>query len=384
MSVNSEYSRGCSSFQSILGFAAISAPAVVSAFTSTIFDALVVEPLLPTTPSSDNQNFRVATRTAIWGTTFLLTSRLARKLLKLNKPPVKVNELPERISTEEVNTILQESGMVRFYPPKKPIQSYPPDPKKSIEWVSSHPPELKELASKIMDSVEHISHEEFEKALLSSVESFNRHLASLPKNQREYTIVLPDSCPRPFKPYTEMSNLWITMLALPFLRFPPTKIAVAQMMTGKPLKDVKTKNIVLFDDASYSGSQISEIMGGMHPDRSTRIHIVTPFMTSRASTKIREELKGLVWIANYREIPMLCNLLDQNQIEKIKSAFLQPHPETLAMTYFDHKIADSWSVISSVLEEGSLLNVYFKNSLQNAPKVPFIPKISSPYKSSSQ
>jgi hypothetical protein len=341
-------------------------PAVVSAIATVCFDQFLIEPFVDRT-LSDDQTARYVVRAAVSGTIFYLTNHLSQQLF-LPSP----ERLPEPLSAEMIQRMLEQSKLAKFYPPKRPAQSSAPNQDKCQQWVSEHPEALVEFAQKVINSISHVSQTEFEKALLCSVEDFNHHLSKLSKDQRAYTIVLAQNDARTQKEYAEMSNLWVTMLALPFLRYPPTQIVLARCHYGDCQKDIPTKKVLLFDDAAYSGSQIAETIEGLHLDQSTKVYCVIPFLTKRAEQKLHD---ASVWIAEHQEMAVLYSRLNDSEKENLKripALNTHPRPERLAITYFDHKMADLWSVLTPILVDGYLLH--------GEKKIPFIPEINPPYK----
>lgn len=309
----------------------------------------------------------------------------ANNISRLNSPPVphhsrEINACPqanEALSKQAIDHLLQKSHLHSFYPAKRPPSS-PLDKEKSVEWINRHPEHLQSLATKFISSINHISQREFEGILRASVSDFNDHLSSLPEEKRDYTIILPEFCPRPDKKYDEMSNLWVTMLALPFLQFLPKKIIVVENRSIKILSEWNegSKNAVLFDDAAYSGSQIIDVVDSMNVKKDITLHIIVPFMTARALERIQKDLtksNNPHRFAKFQEIFPISDILIESEKETIKELLgVHPRPNTLATIYFDHKIADLWSVFSEQMKEGKLLT--------GDQGVAFIPQITPPYK----
>jgi hypothetical protein len=287
--------------------------------------------------------------------------------------------LSEIISQEKINQLIEESKLDGFYPAKKPLQESPPDKEKCAEWVNQHPEHLRDLASKFINSLNYICQNDFEKALKSSINDFNNYFSSLPKQRRQYTIILPSCCPRPYKTYHKMSNLWVTMMALPYLKYPPRKILVVNNSGRDKTVECPNegiKNAVIFDDALYSGRQMTEVIESMELDKKVKLHVIAPFMTTIAQERVHScfsDLKRSVWIAKHQTISVFFDSLTHQEKKTIKQLLeWHPRPHTLSTIYFDHKIADSWSVFSGIMIEGNLLT--------GDKGVPFIPQIITPYK----
>jgi hypothetical protein len=269
--------------------------------------------------------------------------------------------------------------MGEFYPPKAPNKSIFPNQKLSTDWVNAHEPKFQGVAQKLIENIDHVTHKEFVAELKNSVEDFNRYLDS--QEDKSYIIVIPGDYKK--------SALWVTSLALDFLKHPPTKIVMLDDPNyDQILSDSNITKIAVFDDAAYSGAQMAEYMNSIVlQTKTTTICPIIPFMTNVAKARIRNKLEGLntqYQISQHKIMPSFSNFLDDEEKKLLReeggSAFraraqnaINPSGfDNLTLTYFDHKKGDDLSLVPSI-DTGCLLN-------KEEPAIAFVGKVSPPYK----
>lgn len=153
------------------------------------------------------------------------------------------------------------------------------------------------------------------------------------------------------------SNIWVTGLLLKHNRnFQPDNIYNVDNIDSLYKKTVREcKDIVMADDASYSGLQITLTLSVIPENmKNWNIHIVVPYMSDEAKTSIKESIEehGLESVKLYSSQTI-------NNIKDIKihdediehKDFLHKNLSNLIL--FDHKIADcvSLGVLLTPLEE---------------------------------
>ena len=291
------------------------------------------------------------------------------------------NEGGDHSSMHKVNHNGGEyTSMLDFLPAKEPKESVSPDPIRKEEWVKAHKPEFQPIAKKLIDNINHITHEEFKRQLKESVEDFNNYLRN--QSDPSYIIVIPGNF--------EKSGLWVTSIAKEFLEFPPEKI----IMMGDPsleevLKGQTSKNIVMFDDGAYSGQQMTEDYFPKFKDMGIKVHPIIPFMTKSAEKRLEIELKKLgIEHKLYKHATMdsFSKFLSDEEKKVLRNSgnlqFRRPRIDekfnpsgfdNLTLTYFDHKKADALSMVEAI-DTGAL--IYYSQT-----KIPFVGKVNSPYKS---
>ena len=122
-------------------------------------------------------------------------------------------------------------------------------------------------------------------------------------------------------------------------------------------------DLVFFDDASYGGSQlkggvksVAEFLNRGFPNKKFNLHIVVPFATDLAQQRILEAVKDNIQINLFfhvQEIMLtiqeIIEGLDMPQSEKaplladISEYCGYLSPNSLTLTYFQHKVPDSVS-----------------------------------------
>jgi hypothetical protein len=294
--------------------------------------------------------------------------------------------------TAKLSTNYSTRLMEEFHPAKAPIRSTFLNKDAADLWISSHPTEFQDIAKKLIQNIKHVTHEKFLKELKNCIENFNRYLDT--QQDKSYSIVIPGN--------HEKSALWVTSLAADFLKYPPSKI----IMNSDPnyeqfISESNMKNVVLFDDASYSGIQMSGYLEKiLEKSPNSTVHAIIPFISESAIDRIYDTLSEST---NYK--------LYSSQVMESFSSFLTPEEKKLLETkgnpvfspeknneyklkgfdnlipiYFDHKIGDNFSVPPS-LNDGSFLDSYRRKIDAEGFIIPdqrkpilFIPKIHPPYK----
>jgi hypothetical protein len=107
-----------------------------------------------------------------------------------------------------------------------------------------------------------------------------------------------------------------------------------------------SKNIVIVDDASYSGTQILSIILDLQSPSQTHLHIVVPYISDRAMKNINEAVGdvdvGKVSFHSNRRIDHIENVKIEEEInDPVASRQIK---ELEHLTIFSHKIADSDSI----------------------------------------
>jgi hypothetical protein len=140
-----------------------------------------------------------------------------------------------------------------------------------------------ELYSTLFQQVQIISYDEFKKALVSCSHELNTMLGGKP-----YALGYAE-----FK-----SNKWVAEQALSFLDHPPQSdfpVKASSDDTSSQQGDIDphVDQFVLFDDVSYSGSQIAgdilfTLIDKMPPGKHVDIYVVIPFMSEQSRARITD------------------------------------------------------------------------------------------------
>ncbi len=259
-----------------------------------------------------------------------------------------------------------ENSPVRY--PRLPLQSRSISPFQCTQVLSSFPsPEKMDSIGTIVnpDVIIHVTFEQFKQKLEAVVDEFLLHLMSLPAQDRGYVIVTD---------MKEKSNNWVLSLCLPQLaKLPPVDV-LCKGNFKKFYDNPQIKHIVFLDDAAYSGEQmggdIEETAQYVRYMRDFKaIHVLVPYLSHHAVEKIKADmhaagLENRLFFPTYAQIPSVSELplrspsrIDRDAIEDFVSDIEQMHsdlsPEKVRRSHlisFDHKIPDSLSVITPLME----------------------------------
>lgn len=220
--------------------------------------------------------------------------------LQVDDSPIP-EELQEKIATLQQTMDDRKIPLTAWAP--RPKQSYPVDQENAARYVDCLPPDLQETARLAISNTRHISMAEFNESLEICVEKLNHEMAE--KKIKNYSVGMVYG----------KSNQWVTSLALKTLSQLPTShftLGSKQGTMGLEIHEqefdmshVRENSVVLFDDVSYSGTQMCQnIVKVAHEmiKRLTNDHehinlfVVVPFISTAAfrlfnEVKIRNENK---------------------------------------------------------------------------------------------
>jgi hypothetical protein len=227
------------------------------------------------------------------------------------------------------------------------------DEGKLQDWLNEDPdPEVRALKEKIMGKVKHVSHKEFTENLRRVTDDLNKRLEKI----KEPYAVLWD-----YKPHS--SRRWTHEQAKPFLKTKPVTATYFQGAAEKRtqalrrLTEKDIRHFVIFDDASYSGTQLQKtirevrefhVKNGLEKPKFT---IVAPYVTSTAAALISEPD---VTLLSAETMPYIRDVLSKEDLEAIsRKGFMDTKlhatggkrvfDSNVTLTFFDHCVADSHS-----------------------------------------
>ncbi|MCK5492510.1 MAG: HAD family hydrolase, partial [Candidatus Omnitrophica bacterium] len=263
---------------------------------------------------------------------------------------------------------------------QRPLVDNPVDKNKAEKWINSHSVQLRKLAGFLADNISYINQEEFENALDESIKEFTNNIKEKP-----YIVLLPKYDNRPIK-----SNHWCYELArekgffLSAIISDKTKILISE------IREKGIRDVVIIDDASYSGSQVREkIMNFLDKleeeniDRSEiNVHIIIPFMTLIAENRIRKKFKNKmndIYIYRQRKIETIYEIFQsvvkkypdrRNEFNDFLSLIRKTYGigssisknfTSRTLTYFQHKIPNGLAILAPISQE-MCDNNYFENT----------------------
>jgi hypothetical protein len=264
-----------------------------------------------------------------------------------------------------------------------PIIDGRPDSARSEKLIAAHTPEMQPLVRTLVDNTRHVSFPEFVDTLQNAISDFNR------KVTEPYVIYTDNFGPGKSIP-------WVMDIAGAVgLRRPDStqsSATIREYLQGHS----EIRDIAIIDDATYSGEQVSGMVATLNswidhdPElahRGMNIHIVIPFATDQAIEKIQNKINPessvSVDFSKHSRIETIGDIFSRlglkgTELEKqLKEVYGEDGKRTL--TYFDHKVADSWSVMN--VHGYSFMDgpVVGKNG-DVLKTIPFIPPIAEPYK----
>jgi hypothetical protein len=191
-------------------------------------------------------------------------------------------------------------------PSENPLQK-----ENAEKWIKHHSASSQPTARKVIQIMCYRSHAKFLKRLRQSVESFNRELACLPENERQFAVFVPN---------VNKSNAWVTALALRYLAKMPVDIVCDDTFDAFCKTHPGIKKMVVFDDAVYSGEQLSSTCSSydFHKHK-FKVYAVAPFMTAGGAFRLNKH-----WMADYER------MLGVEELGKIKSYFSKKELRSLA------------------------------------------------------
>lgn len=157
-----------------------------------------------------------------------------------------------------------------------PMDEVQIDKKLAKSWIQAQQREKREVARTLVNNINII---DFRKFLLSLRTSTMRARDMI--GDSDYGILLPDS-DNPQSGGIKQSSRWVASLAQMWMPAPRNVVTIYKMQQNSNLKD-----LVYFDDCSYSGEQVVRSINSLKGlNLAVNLFIVIPFMTNVAHRKI--------------------------------------------------------------------------------------------------
>jgi hypothetical protein len=167
------------------------------------------------------------------------------------------------------------------------------------------------------------------------------------------------------KPIEHKSNYWISKIFYLLMKKKPISI----ITLFEELTDEMT-NIILCDDAMYSGKQMSENFRSLPASSRDKhiFHILCPFI-SQVSIKLLDSMKFRKQFYFDELIKPFSDLYDQTIYKSVTLNSMFSINDSRYPIYFDHRVADSQSSFSHLYELGKVCNrekcIFLNSLLQN-------------------
>jgi hypothetical protein len=313
------------------------------------------------------------------------------------KSKVDLEEIDEK---QHVLTLTQSTTLISEV--RRPNTLRKLDSNQVEAWIKAHPESCQKAVTTLVNAIKHVPHAEFESNFLNiTVSHFNQFLK---EENFDYVVAVEKS----------KSNQWMFDLATSHLiKQPSSLVPLAYpnyLMNLLNKADLNLSdfpsNLVLFDDAMFSGEQMSNFLlrvEGMTTRANQRLaskglevplpNIIlacayaTKFSKNAMHTMIKKQgLKIKLVILNHTNIPTVAEAIQDKDIIKTltkmywtkKTLIRNDHgPESRGLIYFDHKVADEYS-FPRAIANGIVTNI-FGQKIVTGPFV-LIPEADKPYK----
>ena len=232
-------------------------------------------------------------------------------------------------------------------------------------WLERSDPSIRQIASEFILKTVYINHNQFLKTYRAAIKEM---LEILKTNVLQFFINIDD---------VNKSSYWIMQIVKKYIN--------NKKYTIKIINDVKKLDeslpVIIADDASYSGSQMSNTIEDNFPRTKFDIFILIPFMSNTAIDIIKRSYtdnlnEGSIMFLD-RSIYLMKPIYELMSKEKIEKLFLYYGSNSKYTReypiYFDHKVADSYSSFPLIYTYGIIPNDYNKQLIHEckAKKKPF-------------
>jgi len=232
------------------------------------------------------------------------------------------------------------------------------------EWLAKCDNSIKDIAEEFLNITQYISNDSFDDYLLRSLEEMLDYYDINKITALQFYI--PENS-------FNKSNYWVIIKLVEFL----SKTEKYVITISDDLNNFNPNvPIIIADDASYSGSQItSYIEDNINIDKYDKLFILIPFISKIAIEKISSyfnDKNNIRFIEKNRYL--LKPLTELMENEKIKRLFSYYGNSNITQypIYFNHKIADSYSSFPLIYSYGVMPNQKNKEIISYC-KMHFIP-----------
>lgn len=212
------------------------------------------------------------------------------------------------------------------------------------EWLLQCDYNIKDIAEEFLNITQYISNDIFDDYLFKSVNEMLEYYKKLEIIHLQFYI--------PENDYNK-SNYWVIKKILKLL----TNDKYIITINNNPNLFDDKYPIIIADDASYSGSQISNYINDYINMDKYKLFILIPFISIIAIIRISENRNDKIKFIekNRYEMKPLTELME---IEKIKKLFNYYGAKTIIQypIYFNHKTADSYSSFPLIYSYGIIPN----------------------------
>ncbi len=197
------------------------------------------------------------------------------------------------------------------------------------EWVSRHPTErLRALADGIYRSSRYVSHAEFF-ARYNLIADEILYLVSKFRGKVYLYLGLRQ---------IRKSNFWVLLYLLSRIE----RVVDAVLTPGDPIEEDGL--VIIPDDALYSGKQMVSQLSRLRTSYSGQVLVASGFVSRQAKERISREVENV-------SFPESCDIFSEYPLPQDVYVYNQ-QPGELHTIYFDHKLADMYSVYQTIYALG--------------------------------
>lgn len=286
--------------------------------------------------------------------------------------------------------VLTKRGIPLTVEPPVPAQEYAIDRKRGDEWLEACGGEYRKIAEKVYKYVQHLTFADLDRELAVCVKALNQDLA---ENQiTDYAVGL----------VVGKSTQWVASLATKTLDIMPSSYFSLGSDQGSILSkehgvvprqelnvvEIKQKTLVIFDDCSYTGSQIYKNLSEINKALTEKkdLYLVVPFLSEAPNNNF----SALTHLTNLNIKCFTSPTKIQNLIEIIPDKadfelFKELAPGTVdprngtALCYTDWRFPDETSTVSAILDGFYAVSADGECRLKNKYKLISASSIPRPY-----
>jgi len=240
-------------------------------------------------------------------------------------------------------------------------------------WVEQS--DDKEIAQEFINITTYISYEKFKEVLYKCIDEMIDFMKS--NNKTVLQFYISDEIETP---YIHKSSYWIISHIKNYIKSSSEFIIeiidnINVNVNDNDNEDGNDNYIIIADDASYSGSQISGIIESLC-GKKLNFYFLIPFISMKALNVFKQSLieNGFNEVLNYSSkssfiMKPIYELMDQENIIKLFKYYTEKGTNINAYPiYFDHKVADNYSSFPLIYSYGVIPNKKNQEIINNAKR----------------
>lgn len=217
----------------------------------------------------------------------------------------------------------------------------------------------------MVKNLQYIAFEDFLRQLQHTIDDFHRRVKAEP-----YVLLVGEL--RPDKLSDGCSDLWTIGLALEHcgLKEPESILTPEQLLTYRRTHPTVT-NILMLDDASYSGTQKGDILDYFNYKEDIQANQLSffvgiPFINRYAKEALskRNGVFKELFFLDHVYMPSVIDALDADEIFYSKQARVGYVSTRQTLTYFDHRFADFYSCFQPIYNGSNILDSQFSDMMR--------------------